>query len=138
MKNQPSTRADIDEVIKIVKGIAQQTRDEFVGINNRFDKMDERFDKMDERFDKMDERFDKMDERFDMFELKVNERFDKIEAGIVDIEKSLNQLFNTMDKYLARIDTIETEQVARDSQFQKLLDWAKKVSVKTGIPLENL
>lgn len=124
MKNQPSTRADIDEVIKIVKGIAQQTRDEFVGINNRFDKMDERFDKM--------------DERFDMFELKVNERFDKIEAGIVDIEKSLNQLFNTMDKYLARIDTIETEQVARDSQFQKLLDWAKKVSVKTGIPLENL
>jgi hypothetical protein len=43
-----------------------------------------------------------------------------------------------MDKFLARIDTYETEQIARDSQFEKLLDWARKVSVKTGIPLENL
>lgn len=38
----------------------------------------------------------------------------------------------------ARIDKYETELAARDSQFEKLLVWARKVSKKTGIPLDNL
>jgi septal ring factor EnvC (AmiA/AmiB activator) len=131
MVDQPATRKDIDDIIKVIKGIAQQTSDEFVSVNDQFAKIDERFDKIDERFDKIDERFDK-------FEFQVNCRFDKIESDIVDLQKSHDRLLCTVDRFLARIDTYETEQIARDSQFEKLLDWARKVSVKTGIPLENL
>ncbi|MBI3624210.1 hypothetical protein HY218_01105 [Candidatus Saccharibacteria bacterium] len=47
-------------------------------------------------------------------------------------------MLNTIDGFIARIDKYETELAARDSQFQKLLVWARKVSKKTGIPLENL
>ncbi len=61
-----------------------------------------------------------------------------IEDEIIDFRKSHDRLLNTIDKFIARIDDYETEQVARDSQFQKLLEWARKVSEKTGIPLENL
>jgi len=36
------------------------------------------------------------------------------------------------------IDRYETEQLMRDNQFNRLLEWARKVSEETGIPLENL
>ena len=124
MVDKPATRKDIDDILKVVKGIAQQTSDEFVSIGKRFDAMDERFDAMDERFNK--------------FEFQVNRRFDKIENEIFDLQKSHDRLLVTIDRFLARIDTYETEQAARDSQFEKLLDWARKVSAKTGIPLEDL
>lgn len=48
------------------------------------------------------------------------------------------KLENTIDRFLVRIiNTYETKQVVRDSQFARLLVWAKKVSKKTGIPLED-
>ena len=109
-KDTPATRKDIDDILKVIKGFAQQTSDEFISIG----------------------------ERFDIFEFKVNDRFDKLESRIVNLEKSHDKLLCTIDKFLARIDTYETEQAARDSQFNKLLEWARKVSAKTGIPLENL
>ena len=52
--------------------------------------------------------------------------------------QSIDRLTNTIDGFIGRIDRYESEQLARDSQFQRLLEWARKVSQKTGIPLENL
>jgi septal ring factor EnvC (AmiA/AmiB activator) len=51
---------------------------------------------------------------------------------------SIDRLTNTIDGFIGRIDRYETEQLARDSQFERLLAWAHRVSEKTGIPLENL
>lgn len=115
--DQVATRKDIDDVLNVLKGFVQSTSDQFVTMNDRFDKMDE---------------------RFNQFEFRVNARFDKIESKIIDLQKSHDKLLNTVDKFISRIDNYETEQIARDSQFEKLLEWARKVSVKTGIPLENL
>ncbi len=56
----------------------------------------------------------------------------------LELKRSIDRLTNTIDGFLARIDNYETEMAARDSQFEKLLAWARKVSEKTGIPLENL
>lgn len=52
--------------------------------------------------------------------------------------ESIDRLTNTIDGFVGRIDRYESEQLARDTQFERLLDWARKVSEKTGIPLENL
>lgn len=68
----------------------------------------------------------------------VDERFNKVEQEIIELRKSHNRLLNTIDGFIARIDKYETELAARDNQFEKLLVWAKKVSDKTGIPLEGL
>ncbi len=75
-----------------------------------------------------------VDERFNA----VDERFKGIEQEIIDLKASHNRLLDTIDGFIARIDKYEIEQAARDSQFEKLLVWARKVSKKTGIPLENL
>lgn len=45
---------------------------------------------------------------------------------------------NPLTVLLPRIDRYETELAARNSQIEKLIAWAHKVSAKTGIPLENL
>ncbi|NBU34485.1 hypothetical protein EB118_05075 [bacterium] len=68
----------------------------------------------------------------------VDDRFNKLEHEIIELKDSHNRLLNTIDGFIGRIDKYETELASRDSQFEKLLAWARKVSEKTGIPLENL
>lgn len=72
------------------------------------------------------------------FAQQIDDRFNKIEARQDALDLKIDRLVNTIDGFIARIDRYETEQTARDSQFNKLVDWARKVSEKTGIPLENL
>lgn len=72
------------------------------------------------------------------FMVQVDARFNKIEADIAELNKKYDHLVQTLDTFIARIDHYETEMAMRDRQFERLLVWAKKVSKKTGIPLENL
>jgi len=62
----------------------------------------------------------------------------EIKKDIADIKASIDRLTNTIDGFVARLDSHETENAARDAQFARLLDWARKVSKKTGVPLENI
>jgi len=84
------------------------------------------------------EQTDEIVELLQSFIGQVDVRFNKIEAEIIDLKQSHNQLLNTIDGFIARIAKYETELIARDNQIDKLISWAKKVSEKTGIPLENL
>lgn len=82
----------------------------------------------------VNKRFDDVDKRF----FKIEQDIAGLKTEIIDLKKSHNQLMNTIDRFIARIDHYEVEQMARDRQLERLLDWARKVSEKTGIPLENL
>lgn len=53
-------------------------------------------------------------------------------------QSSLDRLTNTVDAFVKRLDEESLENKMRDRQFERLLEWARKVSEKTGIPLENL
>lgn len=64
---------------------------------------------------------------------QVNEKLDEKAS-----QASLDKLTNTIDGFVKRLDDSEIEQSARDLQFGRLLDWAREVSKKTGIPLKNL
>jgi septal ring factor EnvC (AmiA/AmiB activator) len=72
------------------------------------------------------------------FIVNVNSEFQKINNRLDELDDKYNHLVNTIDTFISRIDKYETELAARDSQFEKLLAWARKVSEKTGIPLDNL
>jgi hypothetical protein len=72
------------------------------------------------------------------FAQQVDTRFNKVEKELGELRESHQRLLNTIDGFIGRIDRYETEQLMRDNQFNRLLEWARKVSEKTGIPLENL
>lgn len=72
------------------------------------------------------------------FMVQTDERFNRLESRMDVFDRKLDKLTNTIDGFLKRLDDIETEQIARDRQFERLVEWAHKVSKKTGIPLENL
>jgi septal ring factor EnvC (AmiA/AmiB activator) len=72
------------------------------------------------------------------FVQQMDDSFNKIEIKLGSLEQKYDHLIATIDGFIGRIDKYEVEQAARDSQFEKLLVWARKVSEKTGIPLENL
>ncbi len=80
-----------------------------------------------------DDQFTKLFAYIEDFRSEVNNKLDEKAS-----QSSLNSLTNTLDAFVKRLDDNESEMTARDSQFDKLLSWARKVSEKTGIPLENL
>lgn len=80
-----------------------------------------------------DDQFTKLFKYIEEFRSEVNNRFDETAS-----RDSMDRLVNTLDGFLKRLDDNETEQSARDLQFERLLKWAREVSEKTGIPLKNL
>ena len=72
------------------------------------------------------------------FAHQVDERFNKLETRMDEYDRKLDRLINTIDGFIKRLDEVETEQTARDAQFERLLEWAREVSKKTGIPLRDL
>ena len=66
------------------------------------------------------------------FRKEMNQKFEATAT-----QESLNRLMSTIDTFIKRIDDQEANDLARDAQFERLLDWARKVSAKTGIPLEG-
>ena len=72
------------------------------------------------------------------FMSQVSGQFDDVNKRLDRLDRDYDHLINTIDGFIGRIDKYETELAARDNQFEKLLTWARKVSEKTGIPLENL
>ena len=79
----------------------------------------------------VDDRFNYSEQRAKSFENKFDGRFDELDI-------KYDRLIRTIDGFISRIDKYEIELAARDSQFERLLTWARKVSEKTGIPLEDL
>ena len=79
----------------------------------------------------VDDRMTAAEQRQANFEQRIERRLD-------GLDDKFNRLMTTIDGFISRSDKYETELTARDSQFEKLLAWARKVSEKTGIPLENL
>ena len=118
--NESATRKDIDEVIGIMRDFMGQVSGKFEEVNGKFDEVNGKFDEVNSKFDEVYRQFDEVNLRLDRF------------------DRDYDHLINTIDSFIGRIDKYETELAARDSQFERLLAWARKVSEKTGIPLENL
>ncbi len=80
------------------------------------------------------------DDQFTKLFKYIEQRFGDIETKLDQkaSQYSMDRLINTLDGFLKRLDDIETEQSARDMQFERLLEWAREVSKKTGIPLRDL
>ena len=80
------------------------------------------------------------DDQFTKLFKYMTERFDEIDKKLDTkaSQDSLDKLISTLDGFVKRLDDSETEQSARDAQFDRLLEWAREVSKKTGIPLRNL
>lgn len=80
-----------------------------------------------------EDQFTKLFKYVEDFRQEVNQKLDEKAS-----QSSLDRLTKTIDSFVKRLDDTEVEHVARDKQFERLLVWARKVSEKTGIPLENL
>ncbi len=80
-----------------------------------------------------DEQFTKLFKYIEDFRLEVNAKLENTAN-----RESMDKLVNTIDAFVKRLDDNETEQTFKDRQFDRLLEWARKVSAKTGIPLEHL
>jgi archaellum component FlaC len=128
----------------------------FEQVDKRFEQMDARFEQVDERFDRMDERFDRMDERFDRMDGKFNEadgrlyklergqteiieKIDAIDGRVESIENDIKEIYTMLDKAQKKLPNITKNEVEElQARMTKIIQWAERVSAKTGIPLPQL
>lgn len=80
-----------------------------------------------------EDEFTKLFKYIESFRRETNEKLEQTAS-----QESLDRLANTIDSFVKRLDDEEVNNLVRDRQFDRLLEWARKVSEKTGIPLENL
>lgn len=80
------------------------------------------------------------DDQFTKLFKYMSEQFDSLSNRLDSkaSQDSLDRLANTIDSFVKRLDSAEVEQAARDAQWNRLLDWAREVSKKTGVPMPNL
>lgn len=72
--------------------------------------------------------FNYMQERFDTVDQKLDGKAS---------QSTIDSLVASIDSFIKRLDDHDANLAARDRQFDRLLEWARKVSAKTGIPLED-
>lgn len=78
-----------------------------------------------------DDQFTKLFKYIEEFRHETNARFDSLESEVASLR-------SIPDQVASRFYHIETEQVARNAQWNRLVEWARKVSEKTGVPLPDL
>lgn len=61
------------------------------------------------------------------FAQQVDGRFNAVEARQQELDQKFDRLLGTIDSFVGRIDRYESEQLARDSQFNRLLDCAQGI-----------
>lgn len=83
-----------------------------------------------------DDQFTKLFKYIEEFRSEVNGRLEYLETNIAT-KASIDDLIDTIDSFVKRLDDAEVEQAARDAQFARLIEWAKEVSKKTGVPLPD-
>lgn len=79
------------------------------------------------------------DDQFTKLFKYIQERFDGVEERLDNTasQRSVDHLASAVDSLAKYYADHEVEQASRDAQFDRLLEWAKKVSRKTGVPLEG-
>jgi predicted nucleic acid-binding Zn-ribbon protein len=103
------------------------------------DNIDKKIDSLEGRIDKkIDKAVNDLSEIIGNLAQSMHDEIVEVKQEIVDLKASHDRLLNTIDGFIGRIDTYETELAARDAQFARLLEWAKEVSKKTGIPIKGL
>ncbi len=80
-----------------------------------------------------DDQFTKLFKYVEDFRQEMNTKLDEKAS-----QTSLDHLTNTIDTFVKHLDDTQTEQVARDAQFTRLVEWAREVSKRTGVPLPDL
>lgn len=78
-----------------------------------------------------DNQFTKLFNYITDMDTRIDARFDALESEV----KALRSI---PDDVAAHFSHIETEQVARDAQWNRLIEWPREVSKKTGVPLLDL
>ena len=102
----------------------------------RMDKFDARMAKLDARMGKLDASISDLTEIIKSFMQQVDERFNRVEERLDRLEEGHERLLRTIDSFINRMEEYEVANHSRDDKYDKLFAWARKVSKKTGIPLD--
>lgn len=78
------------------------------------------------------------DDQFDRLFKYIIDMDKRIGDEFADVHREIRSLRDTPEVIVGRLNDAETEQAARDAQFARLVEWARKVSKKTGVPLPDL
>lgn len=91
---------------------------------------------------RIDKRFDDLIALLGQFANDVDGRFLKVEKKLAEHDKEFRKLnekydhlINTIDGFMGRIDTYETELAARDHKVERLERWIEQIAAKTGVKL---
>ena len=145
-----ATKDDVQEIVnKAVGDLSEIITSLATNMDERFQQVDERFQQVDERFQQVDERFNQVDERFDRIEGKLTslekgqremrEWLERIDARLGGVESDIAEIYDrivVLEKKYPKVTKTELKEL--ENKLARIIDWAKIVSVETGVPLPKI
>jgi len=130
-----ATKNDVSKILRVLSDF--KTR--FDGLEGKFAGLEGRFASlelsMDVQFEQVNNRIDAMDTKMDLQFAWVDSRINDMDTKF---EGKFDKIMTSVDGFVKRLDTDNIEQAARDAQFGRLVGWARKSSLKNGVPLKDL
>jgi|GEM_PF-5758508 len=150
---QQDIRTGIDDVLAVVKDLAQFTSDGFERLDGRMDNLDCRMDKLDGRMDNLDGRVDKLDGRMDRLENHVESidgtlrdhtmRFAQIQASLDDIiakqdahHNDIIEIYSILKKHEKQQKLSDIDLKNAEISINRIISWAQSVSKVLDIPIK--
>lgn len=94
--------------------------------------------KLDKQSIDLDKRFDELMAVMSRFADDTQARFAEIERRLDEHDAKFDRLLNTIDSFIARIDTYETELAARDHKIARLERYIEVLAEKAGVDLTTI
>jgi chromosome segregation ATPase len=84
---------------------------------------------------RLDKRFDNLATIMSHFANDVQSKLAEHDEEFRKINDKYDHLINTIDRFVGRIDTYETELAARDHKIERLERWIQQIAAKTQVEL---
>lgn len=104
--------------------------------------IDERFDQVNNRFDKMDDRFERVESDIRAIrreQTEMREWMERIDSRLMGVESDIKEIYDKIVAIDNKFPNVTEKDILELSKnFEIIIDWAKEVSKKTGVPLPHI
>jgi len=150
---QQDIRKGIDDVLGVVKDLAQFTSDSFEQVDKRFDKLEARMDVTEGIVGKLEKHAESVDitlrdhtARFEQIDITLRDhtaRFTQIQFSLDEIiakqdahHNDIVEIYSILKKHEKRQKISETELKDTELRLQRLISWALAASKALNIPIK--
>jgi hypothetical protein len=127
-----SVQQGVDDVLMVVRELAQFTSDGFGQLDRRIDKLDSRVDSLEKHAESVDITLRDHTARF----IEIQSTIDGIASEQISHSNDIKEIFVILDKFQKNHKISIADQKDAEIRLNRVIAWAKDASIALNIPIK--